>query len=247
MSRRTGIVLAYDKSTFDDGDQMTLTEVSSHIDFIKVGLEAMTAEDEETGKTIARRVREFAIEVLNKPVMWDGKFHDIGNTMAKAADNIAAQGSSMFTIHAQASESALRKIVAIGEHNNILPLAVTVLTDLDDVECIERYSSVAEDSVLHFADLAQKCGIRGIVCSPKELVMLENHNLAAGITTVVPGIRPEWASANDQKRVTTPADAARAGADYIVIGRPILSPPAFIGTPQKAAGIIRAELDQAFK
>lgn len=240
--RRIGIVLAYDKSEFGPKDRRLLQALAPHIDFVKIGLEAMTAET-RSGKTVARQVREFVVEVLEKKIMWDMKFGDIENTVAKAVRNIAANGVHMFTLHATISDPALRAAAAAA--NGTLPLAVTVLTDLDEPQCLSRFGRKPGQAVLDFARNASKNGVGGVVCSPKELELLMNDDITRSMKKVIPGIRPDWAQANDQKRTMTPGEAARAGADHVVIGRPIMDPPQAIGSPVSAARMIREELDDA--
>lgn len=237
-AKRVGIILACDIS---DAEQVApaLEPVMPFIDLVKVGLEAMTAED-LFGLTTATRTRELVLKHFRKRVMWDMKLDDISNTVEAAAKNIVGLGSSMFTLHATVSDQALKR-AAQAAGAAALPLAVTVLTDLDEEQCVSRFERTPPQAVLDFARMAAAQGIKGIVCSPKELAVLQNHPETKGLIKVVPGIRPAWASQNDQKRVMTPKDAAEAGADYIVIGRPILQPPAHM-TSAEAARLIRAEL-----
>lgn len=238
---RTGIILAYDKSNIFDVRQ-TLESVLPYVDIVKIGLEAMTAETAD-GKTVATYIRELVIRGFHKDVMWDMKLHDISNTIGGAAKNIVELGSKMFTLHATASDAALEAAAkAAGDQS--LALAVTVLTDLDEPQSHSRFGRTPSKAVLDFACNAQTLGINGLVCSPLELQYIKQHRTKS-MTTVIPGIRPVWAAANDQKRVMTPAEAAEAGADYIVVGRPILQPPEGM-TPAEAAKRIRAELDEAF-
>lgn len=248
MDRRTGIILAWDSSELTVNDKELLQVIAPYIDYVKVGLEAMTAENPD-GQTVAWRVREFVHHVLRKDVMWDMKLHDIGNTVIKAVKNIMQYRSGMFTLHATCSDETLRAVAKLtmtdGEVSLCHPLAVTVLTDLDSDQCKSRFGDYPNEAVRHFAENAKSCGVTGMVCSPKELSYLGLYKTLQGMTTVIPGIRPVWAAVGDQKRVMTPGEAAKAGADYIVVGRPILQPPAEIGGPVEAAKRIRAELDEA--
>lgn len=246
MSFATKIIAAYDKSTFDKADQQLLKDIAPFIDGVKVGLEAMNAEG-EGGYPVSTLVSSFVTDILDKEVMWDGKFADIGNTMTKAVRNLVTTrlGVTMFTLHASISDNALRAVAQAVEGTNALPLAVTVLTDIDEEQCQSRFGDTPRNTVLRFAQMTQKCNIRGLVCSPQELNFLHENTALRGVTTVIPGIRPAWAAAGDQKRIMTPADAARAGASYLVVGRPIFSPPKEVGHPADAARLIREELDQA--
>ncbi len=241
MAHKPGIILAYDKSDFTDADRLLLAELQPHINYIKIGLEAMHAES-PWGTTIARWVRDYA-HSLGLKVMWDAKLHDIATTMENAARNIATNNRvHMLTLHASASNKGIAAVGKVCRDAGITALAVTVLTDIDDIECIRRYGGQSEDTVRDFAWLSYENGIRGMVCSPKEVRHIKEDKKICEMCCVVPGIRPLWAQANDQKRVTTPAEAAKAGADYLVIGRPILQPPDGM-TPVEAAKRIREELD----
>lgn len=239
MPRRTGIILACDLS---DSTLVysTLEPLMPYIDLVKVGLEAMTAEI-SYGPTVASFIREAVLGVFNKDVMWDMKLHDISNTVEAAAKNIVARGSKMFTLHAAASDRAL-ELAAKAAGQKAIPLAVTVLTDLDDHNCQKRFDLISESAVSLFASNAFEHGIRGFVCSAREARII--LDTVPNPLIVTPGIRPAWASVGDQKRVMTPAEAAKAGADYIVVGRPILQPPNGI-TPLDAVKRIRYELDEA--
>ncbi len=243
QAKRVGIILACDISNADLVAP-ALEPVMPFVDLVKIGLEAMTAED-MLGHTTATCTRELVTKKFKKGVMWDMKLNDISNTVAAAAKNIVSLGSEMFTLHATVSDKALQLAAAAGR-NISLPLAVTVLTDLDDEQCFSRFERDPETAVLDFARNAAAQGIRGVVCSPKELKVLQKDPVTAKLIKVIPGIRPAWASANDQQRIMTPAEAAAAGADYIVIGRPILQPPKGM-LPAEAAKLIRDELDGAYK
>jgi orotidine-5'-phosphate decarboxylase len=238
----TKLIFACDVSDLDAGKAL-IQETMEHVDVVKVGLEAMTAED-DTGATLASRLRRHASD-RRLQIMWDMKLHDIESTMAKAARNIAKLGSRFFTIHATACDRALAAVAEAAEEAgcNAMPLAVTVLTDLDDPQCHSRFHLTSETAVRRFAENAHGLGIHGFVCSPKEARIIRNAIPDAYIVT--PGIRPAWAAARDeQKRVMTPAQAKQAGADAIVVGRPISQPPG-PRTPASAAKEIKEELDAA--
>ena len=238
----TKLIFACDVSDLDAGKAL-IQETIEHVDIIKVGLEAMTAED-DTGATLASRLRRYASS-RDRQVMWDMKLHDIESTMARAARNIARLGSSFFTIHATACDRALAAVAQAAEESgySTMPLAVTVLTDFDDPQCRSRFQLTSEAAVRQFAENARRLGIYGFVCSPKEARAIRNAIPDAYIVT--PGIRPAWAvSKDEQKRAMTPAQAKQAGADAIVVGRPIYRPPG-ARTPASAAKEIKEELDAA--
>ncbi len=243
MKPKTGIIYACDTSDRELGVHL-IGQVAPYIDVVKVGLEAMTLED-ENGVTLASSFRARA-KRASLGCFWDIKMLDVKNTMAASAKNIAASGVDMFTLHANASDSALSAVALAAEESNVLALAVTVLTDLDDDMCRSRFGTTARKAVLQFARIAYGCGIRGFVCSAQEAALLRSDLPDSDkIILVTPAIRPSWSVGTDeQKRVTTPTDAARASADYIVVGRPISNPPLSMGHAQ-AARMIREELDAA--
>lgn len=245
---RTGIILAWDKSSpFEVKDADLFDSIASNIDLVKVGLEAMTAFDPETVESVALCVSDWGHTQHGKGTMWDAKVHDIANTVDKSIRNMIGANDriKLLTVHAAMSDGALRLAAQVCAQSNVTALAVTVLTDIDDIQCQIRFGELPRDSVAKLALNAYKCGIKGLVCSPKELDTLNVLPLDDMIR-VVPGIRPAWASADDQKRIMTPGEAAKAGADYIVVGRPILQPPEGI-TPAEAAKRIREELDEALR
>lgn len=245
MTRKTEIILAWDRGTFNSVEAALLEELLPHIDVVKVGLEAIYAtESFFKQKSIAAVVADFCTTGITepKPIMWDAKLHDIGNTVERAIENIVLQrGVSMLTVHASMSDRALDLAGTACAKACIKTLAVTVLTDIDEEQCFSRFGLPPAEAVFKLATVAYVAGIRGFVCSPKEVSMLRTA-FGEEVTLVVPGVRPVWAAANDQKRVMTPAEASESGANYIVVGRPILEPPKGM-TPVEAAQRIRAELD----
>lgn len=186
-----------------------------------------------------------ATEGLGVPLFLDLKFHDIPNTVAGAVRSAVALQPAFMTVHASggpamlraAAEAAAEESARLGVPRPRL-LAVTVLTSLgaDDLDAVGQAVPVAAQ-VERLARLAVGCGIDGLVCSPAEVAGLRAA-LGPGPVLMVPGIRPAWAAANDQKRVMTPADAIAAGADHLVIGRPITG----AAVPADAARRIAEEL-----
>lgn len=156
-------------------------------------------------------------------VFLDLKYHDIPNTVAAACDAAADLGVWMVNLHASGGrrmmEAAMERLVARGERP--LLIAVTILTSLGEAELKEvGFSGTPEDNVRRLAALAQDCDLDGVVCSPREAESLRAER-GGDFLLVTPGVRPLGAELNDQTRVMTPADAIRAGASYLVIGRPI--------------------------
>lgn len=218
--------------TPDIANALTLAEsVKPYVGGLKVGLEFISA----LGPDAVRRVAQTGL-----PVFADVKFHDIPNTVAGAARAIAGLGVAMFNVHAAGGEAMMRAAAEAIAPWTPRPklIAVTVLTSLDDsaLETVGQRTPAVEQ-VGRLAALAKKAGLDGVVCSAHELATVR---AAAGpdFLTVVPGIRPAGAALGDQKRVMPPKQAIAAGADILVIGRPITA----AADPAAAAKAIAEEL-----
>lgn len=200
---------------------------------LKVGLEFITA----NGPSGVRDIVD-----LGLPVFLDVKFHDIPNTVAGAVGAAGDLGVAMLTLHLSGGlamlEAAAEAAKRIKGRRPWL-LGVSVLTSMDDGDLravgVERG---AGEQVLRLAELAQTSGLDGIICSPKEISPLKQR-FGDDLKLVVPGIRPKGSATGDQKRTLTPAEAIKAGADHLVIGRPITEAP----DPKSAALAIKAEID----
>jgi len=180
----------------------------------KVGTELFTA----AGPSIVRELVE-----SGQKVFLDLKFHDIPNTVAGGVRSAAAMGVSMLTVHAAGGSAMLRVAIEAARQAPKPPmlLAVTVLTSLSDAELQETgVAGRTRDRALVLATLAQNCGCNGVVTSPQEALIIR-QDLGAGFVIVTPGIRPTGSAKGDQSRVNTPGEAIAAGADYLVVGRPI--------------------------
>ncbi|RFT16656.1 MAG: Orotidine 5'-phosphate decarboxylase [Candidatus Saccharicenans subterraneus] len=205
----------------------------------KVGLELYTAE----GPAMIDLVKSFG-----KEVFLDLKLHDIPNTVAGAVKSAVRHGVAMLTLHTSGGREMMKKAVeaareTAAKENKPLPLilGVTVLTSLKDSDLQEiGFSSDARNQVLRLARLAVEAGIEGIVCSPQELEPLRAE-LGSRVRIITPGIRPAWAEAQDQKRIMTPGEAIKKGADFLVIGRPITQAP----VPREAFSRVLEELQAA--
>ena len=244
----TKLIYAVDESEFGIEQQRRMASIAAYVDCYKFGHEMMTAEDDE-GRTAASRARKFCQEELHKDVFWDIKLLDARHTVEKTVRNIGLMNVQMFTIHPQASNEALLAASTTAKKYNMRALAPLVLTDLDDDQCIERFGINIGAATLRFGhNIVRERGIRSYVCSVHEAAFIRYHGVLFGPDAyiVTPGIRPLWAPEEKvQKRIGTPTQAVEAGADAIVVGGPISSPPATIGTPAAAAKLIREELDAA--
>jgi orotidine-5'-phosphate decarboxylase len=182
------------------------------------------------GKTLFTRSGPSLIESLQKQgfkVFLDLKYHDIPNTVASACRVAADLGVWMLNVHASGGKEMLFAAREALDKYQSRPLliAVTLLTSLNDqdLQTLGIQSSLQE-TVLRLARLAKTCGLDGVVCSPHEIISLR-ETLGTEFTLVTPGIRPVGTIQNDQKRIMTPAEALKCGANYLVIGRPIIASP----------------------
>ena len=180
-------------------------------------------------------------------VFADPKLHDIPNTVANRVKRYigsvaGSRGADFITVHASGGIEMMRAAVANRGDSKIL--AVTVLTSLSEDEAHLICGKPVKAAVIQMARNALIAGVQGIVCSPLELAILGKSPEFNGLIKVTPGVRPEWAAAGDQERVMTPGEAIKAGADYLVIGRPITNPPPEIGSPENAIEKIMAEIEE---
>ena len=180
-------------------------------------------------------------ELVNagKKVFVDLKLHDIGNTVARGVESIATLGATFLTVHAY--PQTMKAAVEARAGSDLKILAVTVLTSYDDGDLhAAGYRLSVSDLVEARAQQAQVLGVDGLVSSPEEAASLRKI-VGHQMSLVTPGIRPAGASVGDQKRIMTPARAIAAGADYLVVGRPITE----AADPKAAADAIQAEIAQA--
>ena len=210
------IVIALDFPSADEALAMAM-RIDPARCRVKVGMELFTA----TGPAILENLHRLGFEVF-----LDLKFHDIPSAVAGACRTAAAHGVWMLTVHAGGGRRMLEAARAAAEDGDRRPIviAVTVLTSLEGSDLIEIGAAAAlSDRLRSLAWLSHDCGLDGIVCSAADLGFL-SRVFDAGAIRVTPGIRLT-SGADDQRRVTTPGDAVRAGADYLVIGRPVTRAP----------------------
>jgi len=220
------LIAAIDTPTRDAADTL-VTRLAGVPSWIKIGLELFCAE----GPGI---VRDYVSRGLS--IMLDLKLHDIPETVARATAQVASLGAGLLTVHAGGGRAMLE--AAVHHAGELRVLAVTVLTSLDDGDLAEvGAQGPVSELVKRRAELAVRAGCHGIVASPHE-VRAVRALVPEGFLIVTPGVRPAGSAAGDQKRVTTPRDARAAGADLVVVGRPLRDAP----DPAAAARAIAAEL-----
>lgn len=192
------------------------------LEWVKIGLQMYL----KYGADFVREVSGMGFKIF-----LDLKLFDIPNTVASAVESVSALPVSMLTIHASGGREMMRRAVESAAERNpeLLILGVTVITSFDADSLAETGVELEPEwQVEKLAKLAVDSGLKGLVCSPLEIEGLRSI-LPEDTVLVTPGIRPSGSSADEQKRIMTPADAARAGSDFIVVGRPILKAenPAF--------------------
>jgi orotidine-5'-phosphate decarboxylase len=228
------LILALDVPTREAAAPI-LRQLRGELRWVKIGLQMFTA----YGPNYVREVAGMGFDIF-----LDLKLHDIPNTVAKAVESLGPLPIRMLTLHTVGGAEMMRAALAAQQKTNphLLLLGVTVLTSMDDAGLREiGIPAASPEQVSRLGRLAADAGLRGLVCSPLEVSLLRRL-LPADVQLVTPGIRPaSEAGADDQKRIMTPADAARAGSSYIVVGRPILQAP----DPAAAAKAILAELNGA--
>ncbi|UCF31248.1 MAG: orotidine-5'-phosphate decarboxylase [bacterium] len=207
---KAGLMVALD---LDDGEEAVslAREIGGSVTALKVGPQLFL----RYGLDIIRRIRGEGAEVF-----LDLKFHDIPNTVRKAVEGVGPLGVSWFTVHASGGRDMITAAKEAAGDAKVL--AVTILTSLtaDHAHDI-GFTGPIGDHVLRLARLARGAGADGIVCSPLEVSGLRGA-LDEDCLLVTPGVRPAGSSSDDQARVSTPARAVRAGADFLVVGRPIV-------------------------
>ena len=198
----------------------------------KIGLQLFTAE----GPSIVREIQS-----RGNRVFLDLKFHDIPNTAREAVHSAVALGVDMTTIHLCGGPEMVGESIRAAKDSKTLVLGVSVLTSMDDASLhAVSVPLTPRDQVLHLAQMGVANGLRGIVASPLEVAPLR-EKFGSSLTIVTPGVRPAGSDTGDQKRIMTPGDAIRAGADYLVIGRPITS----AASPLDALESIADEVESA--
>jgi orotidine-5'-phosphate decarboxylase len=226
---RERLIVALDAS--DLGEARGLVEkIGDGASFYKIGMELAYGGGLKLAPELAS---------AGKKIFLDLKLHDIPNTVERATAQAAELGATFLTVHAY--PQTMRAAVAGAKGTGMRILAVTVLTSYDDADLFEacgRFGVV--ETVRRRAEQALSLGVDGLVASAAEAAMAR-RTVGAGMLIVTPGIRPSGAAAGDQKRVATPAEAIRSGADYLVVGRPVT----LASDPRAAAEAVVAEIARA--
>lgn len=216
---RNRIIVALDVETRDQAMEIS-RELAGRVGAVKIGLQLFTA----AGPAVVREIAD-----LGNKVFLDLKFHDIPNTVAKASVEAAKLGVWMFNIHTLGGGEMMRRTVyevkEACERDNLqrpLVIGVTVLTSVDAGTLGEiGFGGDVEGQVVRLARLAADCDLDGVVASSKEVAAIMKAVGRPDFLTVTPGIRADFATGDDQKRVTTIREALANGSNYVVIGRPI--------------------------
>jgi len=227
---RDRLIVALDVSSVGAA-QALVARLGDTVSFYKIGYQLAFAGGLAYAQTLT---------AAGKQVFVDLKLHDIGNTVAAGVKSVARLGASFLTVHAYPQTM---KAAVEAREGNLRILAVAVLTSYNDADLAAAgYGSTVPALVAARAAQARDIGVDGVVCSAEEAAKVRAV-VGGGFALVTPGIRPAGADAGDQKRIATPAAAIAAGADYLVVGRPIIAAP----DPKSAAEAIVAEIAAAKK
>lgn len=235
MTAKEKLIVALDIGTYDEAVRM-VDILKDKVDIFKVGIVPFTA----FGDGILRHIEE-----QGKKVFLDLKFHDIPNTVRNAARAGASRGVFIMNFHSLGGEEMLKAARQGAEEGSgggkpPILLAVTILTSMNQ-EAVKKagLAGTVKERVMDLAGVAAGSGMDGVVASAQEAAEIKRTQ-GSGFIVLTPGVRPVWASGQDQKRIMTPAMAAASGADYIVVGRPILEAE----DPAKAADMVLKEIEE---
>jgi orotidine-5'-phosphate decarboxylase len=229
LDPRERLILALDVSSVTEAEAMIVL-LGDSVSFYKIGYQLAFAGGIDFARTLAG---------AGKQIFLDLKLHDIGSTVARGVESVAKLGVRFLTVHAY--PQTMHAAVDAAGDSGLRILAVTVLTSYDDADLAAAgYDFTVPELVAERAAQARDIGVDGLVCSAEEAANLRSV-IGRGMVLVTPGIRPAGAAAGDQKRVMTPAAAIKAGADYLVVGRPIVA----AADPKAAAEAIVTEIAAA--
>lgn len=229
LDARERLIVALDLPSVDAAEKI-VTRLGESVLFYKIGYQLVFA----GGLPFAA-----GLIAAGKQVFLDLKLHDIGNTVEKGVASVAQLGATFLTVHGY--PQTMKAAVEGKRGSRLRILAVTVLTSYDDADLAAAgYEMSVPELAAARAAQARDTGVDGLVCSAEEAASLRGI-VGPGMTLVTPGIRPAGSAGGDQKRIMTPAQAIEAGADYLVVGRPVLE----ARDPKAAADAIVAEIEQA--
>lgn len=229
VSARERLIVALDLPTVKAAEDM-VARLGDTVCFYKIGYQLAFA----GGLPFAA-----GLIAAGKQVFLDLKLHDIGNTVQKGVESVAQMGATFLTVHAY--PQTMKAAVEGKKGSTLRILAVTVLTSYDDSDLAAAgYDMSVPELAAARASQARDMGVDGLVCSAEEAANLRTI-VSRNMVLVTPGIRPAGSAVGDQKRIMTPAKAIHAGADYLVVGRPVVE----AGDPQAAADQIVGEIEQA--
>lgn len=241
ISAKDRLIVALDVDTAEEAE-LLVAQLHDHVGVFKVGMQLFNSE----GPEILRRIHR-----SRGKIFLDLKLHDIPNTVGQASAVLTSHRVCMFNVHVAGGKEMMQRAVEASvqeaQHLGIprpLLIGVTVLTSIDE-EIMRNEMGVegtVEEQVVKWARLAKEAGLNGVVASPKEIRAIRKA-CGRDFAIITPGVRPEWAVKNDQKRVMTPKEAVQAGASYLVVGRPITA----ASNPVEAAKRIVAEMEEGLK
>jgi orotidine-5'-phosphate decarboxylase len=228
MQRHTELIVALDLDSREQA--LAAVRACSGCAWFKIGLQLFS----RTGPPLSRYLL-----ANDKRVFLDLKLHDIPNTVSHAAKAASELGVDFITVHASGGKRMIAAAREAVEGSAARVLAVTVLTSIsaDELRNEVGMLETPAQAVARLAAMAVEAGAHGVVASPLEIGVLR-ETIGQDPIIVTPGVRPEWAGKDDQARFTTPRQAAKAGADFVVVGRPVLKHP----RPDKAVELIKKEL-----
>ncbi len=241
LAAKERLIIALDVDTAEEAE-LLVSQLHDYVGVFKVGMQLFNSEGPEVLKRIHR---------LGGRIFLDLKLHDIPNTVAQASSVLTSHGVYMFNVHCAGGKDMMKRAVesSVEEAQNSgisrpLVIGVTVLTSINQEMLTDEVgiNRPVEDQVVHWAKLAKEAGLNGVVASPKEIRAIREA-CGRDFVIITPGVRPEWAAKNDQKRIMTPKEAVEAGASYLVVGRPITA----ASDPVEAAKRIVAEMEEGLK
>lgn len=238
LSAKDRLIIALDVDT--TAEALSLVDrLQEHVGVFKVGMQLYNSE----GPEILKKIHD-----LGGKIFLDLKLHDIPNTVGQASSVLTRHGVFMFNVHTAGGSEMMKRAAEAAQKISLekgttrpLVIGVTVLTSINQaiLENEMGVSRSVEEQVVKWAQLAKESALDGVVASPREIRAIREA-CGSEFAIITPGVRPEWAAANDQKRVMTPKEAVAAGASYLVVGRPITA----AADPVEAAKRIVSEMEE---